>query len=85
MYLVLQHVLVIIVFYTHVCGDFYSLWNMEWLKLSVWIGTYGFLKEFRPEDPYITQYLTNYRNFTEQEVILIHIIRALISIKIFYF
>lgn len=46
---------------------------MEWLKLSVWIGTYGFLKEFRPEDPYITQYLTNSpMNFTEVEVIILH-------------
>ncbi|XP_075211891.1 thiamine transporter 1-like isoform X2 [Lycorma delicatula] len=30
----------------------------EWIKLSIRIGTFGFLKEFRPEDPYITSYLT---------------------------
>ncbi len=42
---------------------------MEWLKLSIWIGTYGFLKEFRPEDPYIAQYLTrDPMNFTKTEV-----------------
>lgn len=42
---------------------------MEWLKLSIWIGTYGFLKEYRPEDPYITQYLTHApMNFTDEEV-----------------
>ncbi|XP_065218297.1 thiamine transporter 1-like isoform X2 [Planococcus citri] len=46
-----------------------TIWNMEWLKLSIWIGTYGFLKEFRPEDPYITQYLTHDpMNFKDEEV-----------------
>jgi len=41
----------------------------KWLVQSIWIAMFGFLKEFRPEDPYITQYLTNPpMNFTNQEV-----------------
>ncbi|XP_039280821.1 thiamine transporter 2 [Nilaparvata lugens] len=41
----------------------------EWVKLSIRIGTFGFLKEFRPEDPYINQYLTGpTMNFTTQQV-----------------
>lgn len=41
----------------------------NWLKLSLWIGTFGFLKEFRPEDPYITQYLVGpVMNLTEAQV-----------------
>lgn len=40
-----------------------------WVKLSIWIGAFGFFKEFRPEDPYITQYLTGpMMNFTDTEV-----------------
>lgn len=40
-----------------------------WLILSMRIAVFGFLKEFRPEDPYITQYLTNPpMNFTNNEV-----------------
>ncbi|KAK7573370.1 hypothetical protein V9T40_010561 [Parthenolecanium corni] len=42
---------------------------MDWLRLSIWIGVYGFLKEFRPEDPYLSQYLIKPpMNFTETEV-----------------
>jgi len=41
----------------------------NWLLQSIWIAVFGFLKEFRPEDPYITQYLTNPpMNFTNEEV-----------------
>ncbi|XP_026805125.1 LOW QUALITY PROTEIN: thiamine transporter 1-like [Rhopalosiphum maidis] len=41
----------------------------KWLIQSIWIAVFGFLKEFRPEDPYIIQYLTNPpMNFTNQEV-----------------
>lgn len=40
-----------------------------WVKLSIWIGMFGFFKEFRPEDPYIIQYLTGPRmNFTNEQV-----------------
>jgi Reduced folate carrier. len=40
-----------------------------WVKLSIWIGTFGFFKEFRPEDPYIVQYLTGHKmNFTDEQV-----------------
>lgn len=41
----------------------------KWLLLSIWIAVFGFLKEFRPEDPYITQYLMNPpMNFTNEQV-----------------
>ncbi|XP_027851234.2 thiamine transporter 1-like [Aphis gossypii] len=41
----------------------------KWLIQSIWIAVFGFLKEFRPADPYIIQYLTNPpMNFTNQEV-----------------
>lgn len=40
-----------------------------WLKLSIWVAVYGFLKECQPIDPYITQYLVNPpMNFTETKV-----------------
>ncbi|CAH0385477.1 unnamed protein product [Bemisia tabaci] len=38
-------------------------------KLALWIGTFGFLKEFRPEDPYITQYLVGpVMNLSKEQV-----------------
>lgn len=41
----------------------------QWMKLSIWIGTFGFFKEFRPEDPYIIQYMTGPKmNFTNEQV-----------------
>uniref|UniRef100_A0A8D8MC90 Thiamine transporter 2 n=1 Tax=Cacopsylla melanoneura TaxID=428564 RepID=A0A8D8MC90_9HEMI len=41
----------------------------SWVKLSIWIGIFGFFKEFRPEDPYIIQYLTGPKmNFTDEQV-----------------
>uniref|UniRef100_A0A1B6HRB0 Uncharacterized protein n=1 Tax=Homalodisca liturata TaxID=320908 RepID=A0A1B6HRB0_9HEMI len=40
-----------------------------WWLLSLRIGAFGFLKEFRPEDPYITQYLVGpIMNLTEHQV-----------------
>ncbi|XP_050422759.1 thiamine transporter 2-like [Adelges cooleyi] len=42
----------------------------KWLFQSIWIAMFGFFKEFRPEDPYITQYLTNPpMNFTTEEIV----------------
>lgn len=41
----------------------------QWFIQSIWIAVFGFLKEFRPEDPYITQYLSSPpMNFTNDEV-----------------
>jgi len=41
----------------------------QWFIQSIWIAMFGFLKEFRPEDPYITQYLSSPpMNFTNDEV-----------------
>lgn len=46
----------------------------KWMIQSIWIAVFGFLKEFRPEDPYITQYLTNPpMNFTNNEVSVLYI------------
>ncbi|XP_065220657.1 thiamine transporter 1-like [Planococcus citri] len=40
-----------------------------WLKLSIWVAVYGFLKDCQPLDSYITQYLVNPPlNFTTEEV-----------------
>lgn len=36
------------------------------------IGAFGFLKEFRPEDPYISQYLVGpVMNLTDEEVCIV--------------
>lgn len=44
----------------------------KWLIQSIWISVFGYLKEFRPEDPYMTQYLTHHpMNFTNEEVSVI--------------
>ncbi|VVC37391.1 Reduced folate carrier,Major facilitator superfamily domain [Cinara cedri] len=42
----------------------------RWLIQSIMISVFGFLKDFRPEDPYIIQYLTSSpMNFTIEEII----------------
>ncbi|VVC32109.1 Reduced folate carrier,Major facilitator superfamily domain [Cinara cedri] len=42
----------------------------RWLVQSIMISVFGFLKDFRPEDPYTIQYLTNTpMNFTNEEII----------------
>lgn len=61
----------------------------KWLIQSIWISVFGYLKEFRPEDPYIFQYLTQPPlNFTSEEVSVIFnlLIRSVIfslRIKLF--
>lgn len=42
-----------------------------WLKISAVLCVFGFLKEIRPSEPYITEFLVghwNNRNITEDEV-----------------
>lgn len=39
-----------------------------WIRTSLILCVFGFLKEFRPSEPFITPYLTNYKNFTEEQV-----------------
>ncbi|KAK7873429.1 hypothetical protein R5R35_000214 [Gryllus longicercus] len=39
-----------------------------WLKTTLLLCIFGFLKEFRPSEPFVTPYLTTYKNFTEEQV-----------------
>lgn len=59
----------------------------NWLIQSIWISVFGFLKEFRPEDPYTIQYLTQPpMNFTNDEVRLyFRICSNKISVFLFFF
>jgi thiamine transporter 2/3 len=42
---------------------------MNWLMISLILCIFGFLKEFRPSEPFITNYLSGpWKNFTEDEV-----------------
>uniref|UniRef100_A0A2M4CAM4 Putative thiamine transporter 1 n=1 Tax=Anopheles marajoara TaxID=58244 RepID=A0A2M4CAM4_9DIPT len=41
----------------------------EWLKISLLLCTFGFLKEIRPSEPFIVNYLEGpWRNFTITEI-----------------
>jgi len=40
-----------------------------WLKLSILLCVFGFMKEFRPSEPFIIPYLTGeWKNFTDQDI-----------------
>ncbi|PNF28260.1 Thiamine transporter 2 [Cryptotermes secundus] len=40
-----------------------------WLKLSILLCVFGFVKEFRPSEPFVTPYLTEEgKNFTDQDI-----------------
>lgn len=41
-----------------------------WFKIALLLGVFGFLKEFRPSEPYIYEYLTStqWHNLTEEAV-----------------
>lgn len=40
-----------------------------WLKVSLLLSVFGFLKEFRPSEPFIYEFLIGpWRNITEQQV-----------------
>lgn len=48
-------------------------WNkiqdMSWSKISLVLCIFGFLKEFRPSEPFVTDYLTGkWKNFTVTQV-----------------
>lgn len=48
----------------------------KWFVQSIWIAMFGFLKEFRPEDPYITQYMSSPpMNFTTEQVCVQHVLK----------
>lgn len=42
----------------------------EWLRISILLCSFGFLKEVRPSEPFLTNYLLGdqYFNVTEEEV-----------------
>ncbi|XP_020710555.2 thiamine transporter 2 isoform X2 [Athalia rosae] len=41
---------------------------MDWTRISLLLCVFGFLKEFRPSEPFVTEYLTGpWKNFTEQQ------------------
>lgn len=42
---------------------------MEWKTISLILCVFGFLKEFRPSEPFVTNYLTgHWKNLTEAQV-----------------
>jgi len=41
----------------------------EWLKISCLLCVFGCIREIRPSEPYVTEYLLGpWRNITEQQV-----------------
>ncbi|KAF7988581.1 hypothetical protein HCN44_001154 [Aphidius gifuensis] len=42
---------------------------MNWIKISLLLCSFGFLKEFRPGEAFITEYLTSWKNLTSTQVI----------------
>jgi len=41
----------------------------EWLKISCLLCIFGFVREIRPSEPYVTEYLLGpWRNITEEQV-----------------
>lgn len=40
-----------------------------WLKISLLLCAYGFFREMRPSEPFVYEFLTGWRNVTEQTVI----------------
>lgn len=48
----------------------YNIVTMElWLKISLQLSIFGFLKEFRPSEPFIFEFLTGeWRNLTETDI-----------------
>ena len=44
-------------------------WTKNWIFATVMLCCYGFFKEFKPSEPFLTPYLTsNIKNFTKHEV-----------------
>lgn len=41
----------------------------KWLQISLFLCTFGFFREFRPSEPFVTEYLTSqWWNITEDQV-----------------
>ncbi|ODM94650.1 Folate transporter 1 [Orchesella cincta] len=41
----------------------------SWISISLILCTFGFLKELRPSEPFVTEYIIEYKNITVEEVI----------------
>ncbi|XP_021966986.1 thiamine transporter 1 [Folsomia candida] len=41
----------------------------KWKWISLILCAYGFFKEFRPSEPFVTEYLIEYKNFTKSTVV----------------
>ena len=42
--------------------------STRWLYATVILCCYGFFKEFKPSEPFLTPYLVDFKNFTKDEV-----------------
>ena len=40
----------------------------DYLKISLVLCVFGLLKDFRPSEPFLTDYLTDFKNVTAEEV-----------------
>ncbi len=47
-----------------------SLWK-HWIYATVMLCCYGFFKEFKPSEPFLTPYLVDDKNFTKNEVLCV--------------
>lgn len=41
----------------------------SWLKISMLLSVFGFVREIRPSEPFVTDYLTDYKNVTLNDVL----------------
>lgn len=41
----------------------------NWLRISLLLSIFGFLREIRPSEPFITDFLTDFKNVTLNEVL----------------
>lgn len=42
----------------------------KWQKISLILCAFGFFKELRPSEPFITEYIIDFKNVTADEVII---------------
>ncbi len=42
--------------------------STRWLYATIILCSYGFFKEFKPSEPFLTPYLVDFKNFTKSQV-----------------